>query len=382
MPRTRKKDQDGGPKLASLDDPSLYINRELSFLQFNLRVLEEALDTRHPLLERVKFLSIFSSNLDEFFMVRVSGLRRQLTAEAVEAPPDGTSPAEQLRAIRQVLPPLLERHSACWHTDLLPKLEAEGIHVLHYPQLKSKQRKLLRKHFEREIFPVLTPLALDPTHPFPHISNLSMNLAVALSDPRHGERFARIKVPPVFPRLLRIPSEEKADSYESLGLIKEAATNFVWIEEVIAANLEMLFPGMEVQAAYPFRVTRDADPEIEEDEASDLLPAIQESVRKRFFGFAVRLEIDDALPEPLRNILARNLDLAPFQVDARQAPMGMADLMELTKIDRPDLKDVPFQPATPPVLTTGESIFSDPAPTRPAALPSLRQLCAGGGPAA
>lgn len=355
MPKPGKKEQEA--KLVDLDDPKLYINRELSFLQFNLRVLEEALDPRHPLLERVKFLSIFSSNLDEFFMIRVSGLRRQLTAEVVEAPPDGTSPAEQLRAIRQELLPLLDRHAACWHTDLLPKLEAAGIHVLHYDDLKNKQQKLLRKHFEREIFPVLTPLALDPTHPFPHISNLSMNLAVALDDPRYGVRFARIKVPPVFPRLLRIPSEEKADSYESLGLIKETATNLVWLEEVIAANLDLLFPGMEVQAAYPFRVTRDADPEIEEDEASDLLPAIQQSVRKRFFGSAVRLEVDDAMPEQLREILTRNLDLAPFQVYTKQAPMGMADLMQLTKIDRPDLKDMPFQPATPPVLATGESIF-------------------------
>jgi len=358
VPRTGKKDQKTKPRLVDLDDPKLYINRELSFLQFNLRVLEEALDTRHPLLERVKFLSIFSSNLDEFFMIRVSGLRRQLKEEAVEVPPDGMSPADQLRAIRQELPPLLERHSACWHADLLPKLAAEGIHVLHYQQLESKQRRLLRKHFEREIFPVLTPLALDPTHPFPHISNLSMNLAVVLNDPRYGRRFARIKVPPIFPRLLRIPSEEKADNYESLGLIKEAATHFVWLEEVIAANLDLLFPGMQIQAAYPFRVTRDADPEIEEDEASDLLPAIQESVRKRFFGFAVRLEVDDAMPERLRNTLIRNLDLAPFQVYAKQAPMGMADLMQLTKIDRPDLKDVPFQPAMPPVLTTGESVFS------------------------
>jgi len=355
VPKPGKKEQEA--KLVDLDDPKLYINRELSFLQFNLRVLEEALDPRHPLLERVKFLSIFSSNLDEFFMIRVSGLRRQLTAEVVEAPPDGTSPAEQLRAIRQELLPLLDRHAACWHTDLLPKLEAAGIHVLHYDDLKNKQQKLLRKHFEREIFPVLTPLALDPTHPFPHISNLSMNLAVALDDPRYGVRFARIKVPPVFPRLLRIPSEEKADSYESLGLIKETATNLVWLEEVIAANLDLLFPGMEVQAAYPFRVTRDADPEIEEDEASDLLPAIQQSVRKRFFGSAVRLEVDDAMPEQLREILTRNLDLAPFQVYTKQAPMGMADLMQLTKIDRPDLKDMPFQPATPPVLATGESIF-------------------------
>jgi polyphosphate kinase len=372
VPPEENKDQE--PGAIGLDDPKLYINRELSWLQFNRRVLEEALDTRHPLLERVKFLSIFASNLDEFYMIRVSGLRRQLAALAVDAPPDGTSPAEQLHAIRQAASPLLECQWNCWHHDLLPKLEAEGIHILRYQQLKSKQRKLLRKHFEHQIFPVLTPLALDPTHPFPHISNLSMNLAVALDDPRYGERFARIKVPPVFPRLLRIPGEEMADNYESLGLsppytslrsgipergpFKETASHYTWLEEVIAANLDLLFPGMEIHAAYPFRVTRDADPEIEEDEASDLLPAIQESVRKRFFGHAVRLEVDDAMPEQVRNILIRNLGLAPFQIYTSQGPMAMADLMQLTKIDRPDLKDVPFQPATPPVLTIGESIFS------------------------
>jgi polyphosphate kinase len=358
VPRTESKDSETPPQLVDLNDPSLYINRELSFLQFNMRVLEEAFDTRHPLLERVKFLSIFSSLLDEFFMIRVSGLRRQLAAEIVETPPDGMTPAEQLRLLRQELLPLLERHSACWHTDLYPKLEAEGIHVLHYDQLKSKQRKLLRQHFEREIFPVLTPLAFDPTHPFPHISNLSMNLAVALDDPRYGERFARLKVPPVFSRLLRIPSEEKADSYERLGLVKDPSTHFVWLEEVIAANLDLLFPGMEVVAVYPFRVTRDADPEIEEDEASDLLLAIQESVRKRHFGSAVRLEVDNAMPERVRNILIRNLGLAPYQVYTKEPPIGMADLIQLTRVDRPDLKDAPFQPATPPVLTTGESLFS------------------------
>jgi polyphosphate kinase len=263
-------------KAVDLDDPSLYINRELSWLQFNGRVLEEALDERHPLLERVKFLAIFANNLDEFFMIRVSGLRRQLAAEVLETPPDGMTPAEQLMAIRQELMPQLAQHSDCWHNDLVPKLRAADINVLRYDDLKRKQRKLLRRYFEREIFPALTPLAFDPGHPFPHISNLSINLAVVIDDPQSGERFARLKVPGVFPRLLRIPSEEKAESYESLGLVEEMSTNFVWLEEVIAANLDLLFPGLEIVAAYPFRVTRDADQEIEEDEAADLLLAIEE----------------------------------------------------------------------------------------------------------
>jgi len=345
-------------KTIALDDSSLYINRELSWLQFNWRVLEEALDERHPLLERVKFVSIFASNLDEFFMIRISGLRRQLAAEVLETPPDGMTAAEQLTAIRQQLLPQLARHLDCWQKDLLPKLHEAGIKVLGYAELKRKQRKLLRRYFEREIFPALTPLAFDPGHPFPHISNLSINLAVVINDPRHGERFARLKVPSMFPRLLRIPSEEKAEIYESLGLVEEMPTNFVWLEQVVAANLDILFPGIEIVAAYPFRITRDADPEIEEDEAADLLLAIEESVRMRHFGSAVRLEIDTAVPKRIRDILVSNLGLAPYQIYTRDAPVGMADLIELTNINRPDLKDPPFLPAVPPPLTTEDNIFS------------------------
>jgi len=354
----KKSDSQVKTRAVVLDDLCPYINRELSWLQFNRRVLEEALDERHPLLERVKFLSIFASNLDEFFMIRVSGLRRQLAAEVLETPPDGMTTAEQLATIRQELLPLLAQHSACWHKDLLPKLQKVGISVLSYDELKRKQRKLLRCHFEQEIFPALTPLAFDPGHPFPHISNLSINLAVVIDDPRHGERFARLKVPSLFPRLLRIPSEEKAESYKSLGLVEEMPTNFVWLEEVVAANLDLLFPGVQVVAAYPFRVTRDADREIEEDEAADLLLAIEESVRMRHFGSAVRLEVENAMPERIRDILVSNLGLAAYQVYTREAPIGMADLIELTKINRPDLKDHPFLPAVPPPLTTGENIFS------------------------
>jgi polyphosphate kinase len=355
---TTDNDQQAEAEKIDLNDPGLFINRELSWLQFNERVLEEALDESHPLLERVKFLSIFSSNLDEFFMIRVSGLRRQLAADVVETPPDGMTPAEQLMAIRQELLPLLDRHAECWHQDLKLKLDEAGIHVLSYSDLKGKQRKLLGRHFEREIFPALTPLAFDPGHPFPHISNLSINLAVVLNDPRYGERFARLKVPGVFPRLLRVPSEESAESYESLGLVDDTSTNFVWLEEVVAANLDRLFPGMDIVAVYPFRVTRDADPEIEEDEAADLLAAIRESVQKRHFGSAVRLEVDTAMPARVRNILITNLGLAPYQVYTRDAPAGTADLMELHRINRPDLKDLPFQPAVPPPLTTEESLFS------------------------
>ena len=356
--KQRSKAQDLPDKAVDLDSPSLYINRELSWLQFNRRVLEEALDERHPLLERVKFLAIFANNLDEFFMIRVSGLRRQLAAGTLETPPDGMTPAEQLAAIRRMLLPELARLSDCWHFDLLPKLRGAGIEVLSYEQLKNKQRKLLRRYFQHEVFPVLTPLAFDPGHPFPHISNLSMNLAVVVNDPSHSERFARLKVPGTFPRLLPIPSEEKADEYERLGLAGATSNHFVWLEQVVIANLKMLFPGLEIVAAHPFRVTRDADLAIEEDEAADLLVAIEEGVGMRRFGSAVRLEIDNAMPGRIRDILISHLRLAPYQVYTSHGPLGLAALMELTRIDRPDLKDRPFQPTAPPLLAAEEDIFS------------------------
>jgi len=341
-----------------LDRTSLYFNRELSLLKFNSRVLEEALDTRHPLLERVKFLSIFANNTDEFFMVRVSGLRRQFAAGVVEAPPDGMTPAEQLAAIRLELQPMLAQQMACWCDDLLPKLTAEGIRVLRYDELKGKQRKLLRHYFDDEIFPILTPLAFDPGHPFPHISNLSINLAVVVDEPMGGQRFARLKIPGLLPRLLRIPEEEEAESYEVLGLKSVVGNNFVWIEEVVIANLDRLFPGMDIVAAYPFRVTRDADLEIEEDEASDLLAAIEESVGLRQFGSAVRLEVDQHMPKEIRDILVANLGLDRYLVYTADGPIGLADIMELTEVDHPELKDVPFIPYISHSFSGDESIFS------------------------
>ncbi|MFL7813083.1 MAG: polyphosphate kinase 1 [Anaerolineales bacterium] len=341
-----------------LKDPKLYINRELSWLRFNDRVLEEALDKSHPLLERLKFLAIFSSNLDEFFMIRVSGLRRQMEATAHQVPPDGMLPSEQIAAVRQRLLPRLEEQYNCWKNDLLPKLEKEGIKILHYHQLKRKQRKILRGYFKKEIYPALTPLAFDPGHPFPHISNLSMNLAVVVNDPKHGQRFARLKVPKIYSRLIAIPSEETADEFQELGLNDRSSTNFVWLEEVVNANLDLLFPGLKIEAAYPFRVTRDADPEIEEDEAADLLSVIAESVRERQFGSAVRLEIDTTMPDQVRDILQINLDVAPYQTYVVDGPIGLSDVMELMSINRADLKDKAFKPSIPPSLSTDESFFS------------------------
>ncbi len=345
--------------VADLDDPRLFINRELSLLRFNARVLAEGLDEHHhPLLERVKFLSIFSNNMDEFFMTRVSGLCRQVASGVVEAPPDGMTPADQLAAIRLELLPVLDAQMRCWRDDIVPKLKAAGINILNYDELQEGQRRLLRQHFAREIFPVLTPLAFDPGHPFPHISNLSINLAVVINDPIHGQRFARLKIPGTFSRLLRIPEEAQAESYEALGLKAVVADNFVWIEEVVIANLDKLFPGLEVVAAYPFRVTRDADLEIEEDEAADLLEAIEESVGMRQFGLAVRLEVDKNMPPQIRDTLVANLSLAPYLVYTADGPIGLSAIMELMGIDRQDLKDLPFIPYTSRSLSEDETIFA------------------------
>jgi polyphosphate kinase len=290
-------------------------------------------------------------------MIRVSGLRRQLEASTLDAAPDDLLPSEQLAMIRQRLMPKLSEQYDCWQNDLVPKLKNEGIKILYYDQLKRKQRKLLRNYFKKEIYPALTPLAFDPGHPFPHISNLSMNLAVVVQDPKHGQRFARLKVPKIYPRLISIPSEETADEYTELGLQAGKSTNFVWLEEVIEANLDLLFPGLKIEAAYPFRV-RDADPEIEEDEASDLLLAIEESVRVRQFGSAIRLEIDESMPDQVRDILQTNLDVQSYLIYVVNGPIGLSDVMELMSINRPDLKDVPFKPFIPPAFSTEESIFS------------------------
>jgi len=346
------------PPPPDLDDPKLYVNRELSWLQFNARVLEEAEDVENPLLERVKFLSIFASNLDEFFMIRISGLREQLSGGVLEAPPDGMTTSEQLAAVRQETLRQLTRFSDCYRNDVLEKLKIQGIHVLRYKELQPKQRHFLRGYFSQEIFPALTPLAFDPSHPFPHISNLSLNLAVVGTDPERGECFARVKIPDIFPRLVRVPGEDVVSESDQLGLTGSSADNVVWIEEVVSANLNLLFPGITITAAYPFRITRDADFEIEEDEAADLLASIEEQVDNRHFGSVVRLEIDQATPDHIRDILIRNLSLAPYQVYAQDLPLGLSGLMELLRIDRPDLKYPPFLPAVPESLNKNESPFS------------------------
>ncbi len=260
-----------------LKRPDLYINRELSWIEFNQRVFEEARDPRHPLLERVKFISIFDTNLDEFMMIRLAGLKDQIAARVSKRSPDGLNAVQQLEAVRQRLAPMVQDVRRYWQNVLQPLLIEQDIHIVNYEQLSNKHRESMREYFENEIFPVLTPLAVDPGHPFPHISNRSLNLAVVMHE-GNLERFARVKVPPTLPRLVPI----KINEPEQAGICA-----FVWIEQLISAHLNMLFPGIEIDESYPFRVLRDADFELREDEAGDLMDYIERGLKERRFGSVV-----------------------------------------------------------------------------------------------
>jgi polyphosphate kinase len=333
--------------LTDLSQPTLYINRELSQLEFQRRVLEEAQDERNPLLERVKFLAIVGSNLDEFFMVRVAGLKKQVDAGVIEWPPDGMTPAEQLAATRKGAQQLMREAHECLRDDILPALNKAGIHILDYKQLTERQKAGVKKYYDEVVFPVLTPLAFDPAHPFPHISNLSLNLAVLIRDKQGKDHFARIKVPDTLSRL--VPVKRSSGSVKKDGTVPYDHY-FVWLEQLIASNLDILFPGMTVVEAHPFRVTRDADLEIQEWEAADLLETIENSVRQRRFGSVVRVGVNPDMPSQIRNILTDNLGLERNDFYTVEGPLGTSALMGLYNIDRYDLKEIPFKPAIPIAL--------------------------------
>src|SRR3954470_13942324 len=325
----------------SMTSSSMYLNRELSWLAFNARVLHEALDPRTPLLERVKFLSIFSTNLDEFFMVRTAGLRRQVAANVVQTPPDGLTPVEQLEAIHAEVMRLTALQRACL-TDLLNELEPNGVRLLGVKDLSPQQWRAIDEHFESQIFPVLTPLAVDPGHPFPYISNLSLSLAVEISDPDGGAvRFARVKVPRSLPRWVPVNGRPHT---------------FVPLEQVIGANLGALFAGMEVAAWYAFRITRYSDLEIPVEEPEDLLGMIEEQVFRRRFGEVIRVEVEDGMPDHLRALLLDELRedgvpepgrLSDRDIQNAGRLLDLSDLMGLAILDVPALRDPPFVAVTP-----------------------------------
>jgi polyphosphate kinase len=326
------------------DDPDRFLNRELSWLDFNARVLALAEDQGRPLLERAKFLAIFSSNLDEYFQVRVSGLQEQADLGMRKLSPDGLDAAETVRAIREQVRAQVERQTTIFTKDIAPALDEAGIHFPEWIELDADDRAAMRRTFEDRVYPVLTPLAVDPSHPFPYISNLSLNLAVVVRDPGTGEqRFARVKVPPALPRFVPLQDGER----------------FVPLEQLIAAHLDRLFPGMEVIAHYPFRVTRDADFELD-DEAEDLLEAIETVLQRRTkFGSAVRLEIDQTMSDDVLEVLSHELEIPNGATVVVDGPIDLTGLWDVIALDRPDLEDEPWSPVTPAALAGSEDAPPD-----------------------
>jgi len=339
------------PHGISLDEPSLFINRELSLIDFQRRVLEEAQDPSNPPLERVMFLSFVGSNLDEFFMVRVAGLKRQIEKGVMDSGPDAMTPAEQLRAIRASVIRLDRSAYECWSRELVPTLRKAGLRIENFADLTDEQRALANTYFQETIFPTLTPLAFDPGRPFPHISNLSLNLAVVLRDATGGEHFARVKIPDTLPQLVPVTTSPKPKSRTKV-VVKEQV--FVWLEQLVTANLGALFPGMEIVEAHPFHVTRDADSAIQDLEAGDLMESVEEGVWQRRFADVVRVEINEAMPASVLEILVTNLELDRDDIYKITGPLALVRVRNLVKVDRPDLKYAPFVPALPAALLKDE----------------------------
>ncbi len=336
---------------AANDDPSYFINRELSLLDFQRRVLEEAQDASNPPLDRVMFLSFVGSNVDEFFMVRVAGLKRQIEKGVMESGPDAMTPAEQLRAIRASVIRLNRSAHDCWSKELVPALRESGISVQNFSDLSEEQQAFANSYFQDTIFPTLTPLAFDPGRPFPHISNLSLNLAVVLRDAEGIEHFARVKIPDSLPQLVPVNVAAKSKSRSKVAVKQQV---FVWIEQVVTANLAALFPGMEIVEAHPFHITRDADSDIQDLEAGDLMESVEEGVFQRRFADVVRVEINDAMPASVLEILVTNLELDRDDIYKITGPLSLVRVRGLAKLDRPDLKYPPFVPALPAALLADE----------------------------
>lgn len=330
--------------------PELYLNRELCWIAFNYRVLAAALNEHTPLLEQAKFSAIFSNNLDEFFMVRVASLKSQLEAGITTLSDDGLTPLQQLEAIQARLRPLLDLQQQHYRHSLKRHLREYGVDLIDYTRLNKQQREWVDTYFSQAIFPVLTPLAVDPSHPFPFISNLSLNVAVLVRDPETGQReFARVKVPQkILPRFLQIPTELS-------GRTPEPVFTAVPLEQVVAFNLGQLFPGMEVEGHYFFRVTRDADLELRDLEADDLMEAIEEGLRKRKRGGeVVRLEVADEMPDDVVQLLMGGMNVEPEDLYRINGPLGLDDLMSLLSIPLPKLKDKPHKGRTTPALARAQ----------------------------
>src|SRR4051794_13715174 len=334
---TRKRTPASSRQLAAnlrIDSPEAYLNPHLSLLAFQRRVLEEAKDETCPLLERVKFLSILGSNMDEFFMVRVAGLWQQIETRTTEISLDGRSPSEQLELIRHEVTSLVKDIYKLWREEIVPGLQEAGIQILPLEQLNAQQKTAVDDYFRRIVYPVLTPLAVDQGRPFPHISNLSLNIAATVTNGDGQERFARIKVPDSLPQLVPLPS-------------RAGELAFIWLEQVIIANLRMLFPEMEILEADLFHLTRDAELTIQELETDDLLETIQEAVLRRRFRDAVRLQINTGMPQKLVTLLTSNLELDHNDIYRIDGPIDLSRVRALLGSERPNLKDKPFIASVP-----------------------------------
>jgi len=349
---------DGAPEGGAFELPEdRFADRELSWLAFNQRVLELAEDPELPILERVRFLAIFASNLDEFFMVRVAGLKRRIATGLAVTAVSGLSPRQQLEAISEQAHTLMDRHARVFSEQVQPALAAEGITLVRWDELGSSEQDRLHKYFRKQIFPVLTPLAVDPAHPFPYISGLSLNLAVGVLNPATGkEHFARVKVPPLLPRFIAVDARGRPSAPSTQTASPELGpTSFVPIEDVIAEHLDHLFPGMEILGHHTFRVTRNEDVEVEEDDAENLLQAMEKELLRRRFGPPVRLELAKGTDSHFRDLLVRELGVHPAEVYELPAPLDLTGLNVIADLDRADLHYPPFVPTTHRHLAEVES---------------------------
>ncbi len=335
--------------------PENFFNRDLSWVEFNKRVLEEALNPELPLLDRVKFVSIFFLNLDEFYMIRVSGLKEQIRANIIKSALDGLSPFEELRAIEKQVKKMLATVDDLWNKTILPELKTNKIVISKIGELTQLEQDALREYFHKEIFPVLTPLAFDPGRPFPYISNLSLSFAILISKADNEKHFARVKIPKILPRLLRVDKILNPNKVRKNGKL---SAKFIWLEDLIEQNLSYLFPGVNVESAHLFRITRNTDLGIQEDEADDLLEVIEENIKQRKFGSVVRLEVEKNMPEFMLETLSENLGIKPKDIHIIEGNLGLSDLMELYDLPFHHLKEIPYQAKTFPNFEDNENIFS------------------------
>jgi len=337
--------------------PENFFSRDVNWVEFNGRVLEEAINPDLPLLERIKFISIFFTNLDEFYMIRVSGIKEQIRANILEPRIDGLTPFEELKFVEEIVIPQVQLLLKYWSNTIVPELEANNIKFLTYNSLSEGEKEKLTEYFNEEIYPVLTPLAFDPGRPFPYISNLSLSYAIQIMKPNGVLHFARIKIPTILPRIIYLDKIlDNDDSVEKGGL----STKLIWLDDLVKNNIGSLFPGLKVISAHKFRITRNADLNIQEDEADDLLALIEKNIKQRKFGSVVRLSVERDMPEFMINILTENLEVANDAIQIVDGPMGLSNVMSLYDLPLHHLKERSFHPVLPPEFDEEEreSIFS------------------------